>query len=76
MKLLAISYNKYQSLTLSPKRKNTAFRGDNESTQAVQPEKKKNKVRDWLINFCIAWTIVDVIEDVWKWCNRKKPPFP
>ena len=67
MKLQAISYNKYQSLTLSPKRKNT---------QAVQPEKKKNKVRDWLINFCIAWTIVDVIEDVWKWCNRKKPPFP
>ena len=45
MKLQAISYNKYQSLTLSPKRKNTAFRGDNESTQAVQPEKKKNKVR-------------------------------
>ena len=39
-------------------------------------QKKKNKVRDWLINFCIAWTIVDVIEDVWKWCNRKKPPFP
>ncbi len=76
MKLQAISYNKYQSLTLFPKRKNTAFRGDKESTQTVQPEKKKNKVRDWLINFCIAWTIVDVIEDIWKWCNRKKPPFP
>lgn len=76
MKLQAISYNKYQSLTLFQKRKNTAFRGDKESTQTVQPEKKKNKVRDWLINFCIAWTIVDVIEDIWKWCNRKKPPFP
>lgn len=76
MKLQAISYNKYQSFTLSSKKKKTTFKAYKESTQTAQPEKKKNKIKDKLIDFCIAWTIVDVIEDIWKWCNRKKPPFP
>lgn len=76
MKLQAISYNKCQSSSFASKRKNTIFGANNESSQTAQSEKKKNKVRDWLVNFCIVWTIADVIEDIWKWCNKKKPPLP
>jgi len=53
------------------------FCADSENSSNVQAPKKQSKIKKWLVNFCITWTVLDIIRLIWKFFNDSwKPLLP